>query len=44
MEVLSEDRVDLNKDMSGVIRELNVVATSDDAEIGARSDKRLYSS
>ena len=44
MEVLSEDRVDLNREISGVIRELNVVATSDDVGIGARSDKRLYSS
>jgi hypothetical protein len=44
MEVLSEDRVDLNSDMSGVMRELNVVATRDDEEIGARSDSRLYSS
>lgn len=44
MEVLSEDRVDLNKEMSGVIRELNVVATKDDVGIGARSDSRLYSS
>ena len=44
MEVLSEDRVDLNRDMSGVIRELNVVATKDDVGIGARSDSRLYSS
>jgi len=44
MEVVSEDRVDLNREMSGVIRELNVVATSDDVGIGTRSDKRLYSS
>ena len=44
MEVLSEDRVDLNREMSGVIREPNVVATRDDVGIGARSDKRLYSS
>jgi len=44
MEALSEDRVDLNSEMSGVIRELNVVATRDDVGIGARSDNRLYSS
>lgn len=44
MEVLSEDRVDLNSEMSGVMRELNVVAASDDVGIGARSDKRLCSS
>lgn len=44
MEVLSEDRVDLNREISGVMRELNVVATSDDVEIGARSDRRLCSS
>ena len=44
MEVLSEDRVDLNREMSGVMRELNVVATRDDVGIGARSDNRLYSS
>ena len=44
MEVLSEDRVDLNREMSGVIKELNVVAANDDVGIGARSDKRLYSS
>jgi len=44
MEVLSEDKVDLNREMSGVIRELNVVATRDDVGIGARSDNRLYSS
>lgn len=44
MEVVSEDRVDLNREISGVIRELNVMATSDDVGIGTRSDKRLYSS
>ena len=44
MEVLSEDSVDLNREMSGVIRELNVVATRDDVRIGARSDNKLYSS
>jgi len=44
MEVLSEDRVDLNRETSGVIREPNVVATKDDVRIGARSDNRLYSS
>ena len=44
MEELSEERVDLNSEMSGVIRELNVVATRDDVGIGARSDNRLYSS
>lgn len=44
MEVLSEDKVDLNREMSGVIRELNVVAIRDDVGIGARSDNRLYSS
>ena len=44
MEVLSEDRVDLNRDMSGVIREPKVVATRDDVGIGARSDNKLYSS
>jgi len=44
MEVLSEEMVDLNKEMSGVIREPNVVATRDDVGIGARSDNRLYSS
>lgn len=44
MEVLSEDRVDFNREISGVIRELNVVATRDDVGIGARSDRRLYSS
>lgn len=44
MEVLSEDRVDLNRETSGVISELNVVATRDDVGMGARSDNRLYSS
>lgn len=44
MEVFSEDKVDLNREMSGVIRELNVVATRDDVGIGARSDNRWYSS
>jgi hypothetical protein len=44
MEVLSEDRVDLNREMSGVIREPKVVATRDDVGIGARSDSKLYSS
>jgi len=44
MEVFSEDKVDLNREMSGVIRELNVVASRDDVGIGARSDSRLYSS
>lgn len=44
IEVLRDDMVDLNREMSGVIREPNVVATSDDVGIGARSDNRLYSS
>lgn len=44
MELLSEDRVDLNREMSGVIRELNVVATRDDVGIGTRSDNKMYSS
>jgi hypothetical protein len=43
MEVLSEDMADLNKETSGVIRELNVVATKDDVGIGARSDNKMYS-
>ena len=44
MDPLSEDRVDLKREMSGVIRELNVVATRDDVGIGARSANKLYSS
>jgi hypothetical protein len=44
MAELSEEKVDLNTDMSGVIRELNVVATRDDVGIGAKADNRLYSS
>ena len=44
MEVFSEDNVDLNREMSGVIREPNVVAVRDDVGIGARSDSKLYSS
>ena len=44
MEVLREDMVDLNKETSGVIKELKVVATRDDVGIGARSVSRLYSS
>lgn len=44
MEVLSEDKVDLNREMRGVIRELNVVAARDDVGIGTRSDNKLYSS
>ena len=44
MEVLREDRVDLNREMSGVIRELNVVERRDGVGIGARLFNRLYSS
>jgi hypothetical protein len=44
MEVLREDRVDLNKETSGLIKEPNVVATRDEVGIGTRSDNKLYSS